>query len=62
MLSRSGFDDAVGIVEAAANDDIQEIKFLSCCLMWNDAAVCGGRIRLKFLVSVWSDLWKYRES
>ena len=29
--------------------------------MWNDAAVYGGRIRLKVFVSVWSDLWKSRE-
>ena len=26
--------------------------------MWNNAAVCGGRIRLKCFVTVWSDLWK----
>ena len=26
--------------------------------MWNDAAVCGGRIRLKTFVSVWYDLCK----
>ena len=27
------------------------------CLMWNDAVVCGGRIQLNFIVSVWSDVW-----
>ena len=28
--------------------------------MWNDAAVCGGRVKLVFLI-VWSDPWKSRE-
>ena len=37
-------------------DDIQEITFLGSCLMWNDTAVCCGRILLTFFVSVWSDL------
>ena len=30
--------------------------------MWNDAAACGGSIRLKKFVNVWSDMWEYRES
>ena len=47
LLGRSGFGDAVGSVKAAASDDIQEITFLGRCLMWNDAAVYGGRIWLK---------------
>ena len=50
MLGRSGFGDAVGIVEAAASKDIQEITFLGSCLMWNNADVCCGRIWLKFLL------------
>ena len=29
--------------------------------MWNYAAVCCGRIWLKFFVSVWSYLWKSLE-
>ena len=29
--------------------------------MWNDASVCGDRIRLKYFTSVWSDMWKYCE-
>ena len=29
--------------------------------MWNNAAVYGGRIWLKFFVSVWYDLWESRE-
>ena len=29
--------------------------------MWNNASVCIGRIWLKYFVSVWYDLWKYRE-
>ena len=61
LLGRSGFDDAVVSVKAVACNDIQEITFLGGCLMWNDAAVCGGRIRLNFFVSVWSDLRKSRE-
>ena len=56
LISRSGVGDAVGSVEAAASNNIQEIMLLGGCLMWNDAAVCGGRIWLKYFVSVWSDL------
>ena len=58
MLVHSGFDDAVVCVEAAACDDIYEIMFVGGCLMWNDAVVCVGRIKLKIFVSVWSDMWK----
>ena len=58
QLPDSGFGDAVVSVEAAASDDIQEITFLCSCLMWNDAALCCGRIWLIFFGSVWSDLWK----
>ena len=50
LLGHSGFGDAVGSVEAAASNDIQEITFLGGCLMWNDAAVCCGRIWLNFLL------------
>ena len=58
LIGRSGFGDAVGCVEAAANNDIREITFLGVYMMWNDAAICGGRIQLKHFVSVWSDIWK----
>ena len=61
LLSRSGFDNAVGSVEADASNDIRDITFLGSCLMWNDAAVCCSRIWLKSSVSVWSDLWKSLE-
>ena len=61
LLGRSGFGNAVGSVKATASNGIQEIPFLGGCLMWNDAAVCCGRIWLKRFVSVWSDLWKSRE-
>ena len=61
LIGRSGFGDAVGSVEAAAGDDIQEITFLGSCLMWNNAAVCCGRIWLKIFVIVWSDLWRSLE-
>ena len=61
LLGRSGFGDAVGSVEAAVSNDIQEIILLGGCLMWDNAAVCCGRIWLKCFVSVWSDLWKSLE-
>ena len=61
LLGRSGFGDAVGSVEAAPSDDIQEITFLGSCLMWNNAAVCCGKIWSKMFVRVWSDLWKSLE-
>ena len=48
LLGCSGFDDSIGFVDAVASGDIQEITFLVGCLMWNDAAVCCGRIWLKF--------------
>ena len=61
LLGSIGFGDAVGSVEAAARNDIQEITFLGICLMWNNAAVCCGNIWLKMFVRVWSDLWKSLE-
>ena len=61
LIGRIGFVDAIGSVEADASDDIQEITFLGSFLMWNNAAVCCGRIWLKFFVSVWSDQWKSLE-
>ena len=39
LLGCNGFGDAVGSVEAAASNDIQEIRFLGICLIWNNAAV-----------------------
>ena len=44
LIGRRGFGDAVGCVEAAASDDIQEIMSLGGCLMWNNIAVFGGRV------------------
>ena len=61
ILGRSGFGNSVGSVEAAASDDIHEITFLNICLMWNNDAVCCGRIWLEIFVSVWSDLRKSPE-
>ena len=52
LIGRSGFDDAVGCIEATASDGIQEIMSLGGCLVWNDVAVCGGRVQLIFFVSV----------
>ena len=62
LLGRSGFGNDVGIIEATASDDIQEITFLGSCLMWNNAAVFCGMIWLKMFVRVWSDLWKSLQS
>ena len=39
LIFRSGFGDAIGSVEDASSDDIQEITFLVGCSMWNDSAV-----------------------
>ena len=50
ILGHSGFGDYFGHVEDAASDNIQEIIFLSISLMWNDAAVYGGRMELNFFV------------
>ena len=61
LLGRSGFGNTVGGVKADARNDTQEIKFLGSCLMWNNAAVCCGRIWLIFFVSFWYDLWKSLE-
>ena len=61
LIVHIGFGDVVGCVEPSASDYVQGITFLGGCLMWNNAAVYGGRIRLNFFVSVWSDMWKYRE-
>ena len=31
------------------------------CLMWNNADVCGGRVRLNIFEGVWSDMWKFSD-
>ena len=51
LIGRSGFGDAVGSVDAAASNNIQEITFLAGSLTWNDDAVCGVRIWLNIFVS-----------
>ena len=61
LLVRSGFGDAVGCVEDAAIDDIQDLTSLGGCLICNYVTVCCGRVRLKFLVRVWLDMWKSLE-
>ena len=52
LLGRSGFGNAVGCVEADASEDTLEKTNLGNCLMWNDATVCGGRVRLKIVLRV----------
>ena len=56
LLGRSGFGNAVVCVEDDASNNIQEIMSLEGCLMWNHAAVYGGRVRLDFFVRVWLDM------
>ena len=50
MLGHSIFGDSLGRVKDAASDNIQEIISLDGSLMWNNAAVCGGRMELKTFV------------
>ena len=51
LIGRSGFGDAFVSVEDDDSDDIQNITFLGSCWKWNDAAVCGDRIRLNVVES-----------
>ena len=61
LVGRSGFGSAVRLTKDAVSDDIQDITFLGGCLIWNDAAIYGDRIQLNLFLSVWYDMWKYRE-
>ena len=61
MLGRSGFGDEVVCVKDYASDDNQEITSLGGFMMYNYADVCGGKVWLKIVVSVWYDIWKYCE-
>ena len=61
LFGHSGFVDSVGCVDVDASDDTREITSLRGCLMWNDAAICGGRVLLKIFVRVWYDMCKYFE-
>ena len=58
LLGRSGFGNDVGYVEDDASNDIQEIISLGGCLVWKDSAVYGGRVRLKYFMRFWLDIWK----
>ena len=49
MFGRSGFGNPLGHVEDEANVNIQEIISLGGSLMWNNAAIYGGRMELIFL-------------
>ena len=49
LIGRCGFVNSFNRVEDAGSDNIQEIIFLGRGLMWNNAAVCGGRIDLKIV-------------
>ena len=50
MIGCSGFGDSFGRVEDAASDNIQGIIFLGGGLIWNNNAVCGGRMEFKIFV------------
>ena len=50
MLGRTVFVYPFGIVEDAAGKNIQDIVVLGGGVVWNDAAVFGGRMELKILV------------
>ena len=50
LLGSSGFGDSLSHVEDAASNNIQEMTSLCGSLMWNGAAVCGGRMELKTFV------------
>ena len=58
LIGHSGFGYSVGCIEADTSDDTQEIMSLGRCLMWNDAVVFGGRVKLNSFVRVWSYMWK----
>ena len=49
MLVCISFGDSLGLVDDAASENIQEKISLGGSLMWNDSAVCGGRMKLIFL-------------
>ena len=61
LLGRSGFCNEVSCIKADTSNDIQYITFIGGCLMWNDSAVCGGRVQLKMFVRVWYYMWKSLE-
>ena len=50
LLGCSGFGDSSVCVEDDDSENIQEIIFMGGGLMWNDEALCGGRMELKILV------------
>ena len=50
LIGLSVFGGSFVHVEDSDSDNIQEIISLGRNLVWNDSAVCGGRIGLKILV------------
>ena len=62
LIGRCGFVNSFDRVEDSGSDNIQEIIFLGRGLMWNNAAVCGGRIDLKILVRDSYYMWKSLQS
>ena len=62
LIGRSSFGDSFGRVNDAASKNIQEVISLRRGLMWNDAAVCGGRMDLNIFVGDLSERWMSLES
>ena len=58
LLGCSGYGHAVGCVDDTTRNYNQEITFLGGCLIYNDDDVYGGRVRVKILVRVLSDMCK----
>ena len=50
LLGRSSFGGSFGRVDYDASENIQETMILGGVLIWNVAAVCGGRMEFKILV------------
>ena len=62
MICGSGFDDYFSYVKYDSSNNIQEIISLVSILIFNDAAICGGRMGSKVLVRDLSEMWKYTKS
>ena len=58
LLECSGFGDSFSQVYGAASNTIHWVIFLGSSLIYNDAAVCGGRIDLKVVGRDLSERWK----
>ena len=62
LLGSSGFGDSFCGIDNAASDNINEVISLGIILMYNNAAICGGRIDMQSVVRYLSELWKYPDN